>query len=66
MHAVHITCSLRGGDQPPQNLEDIKAFTRNAILSKPVPDWYLEFLDALEEVEDTMTCSVVRVRKSSF
>jgi hypothetical protein len=66
MHTVHINCGLRGDDQPPQNLEDIKAFTRAAVLSKPVPSWYLEFLDALGEVEDTMTCSVVRVRKSSL
>jgi hypothetical protein len=66
IHAVHITCALRGEDRPPQNLEDVKNFTRSMIMSKPVPDWFLECLEELGEVEDTMTCSVIRVRQSSL
>jgi len=60
-HVVQIYCGMRGGDYPPETLAGIKAFTKSLVVNKPIPDWYYEFLDALVEVEDTMTCSAVRV-----
>ncbi len=31
---------------------------------KPIPDWFFSCLDILDEVQDSMTCSRVRVRES--
>jgi hypothetical protein len=65
LFTVHITCGTRGDVVPPQTLDDVKEFTRQLAIKEPTPDWFYQFLDVLAEVEDTMTCSSVRVGKPS-
>lgn len=58
---VYLCCGTRGEVNPPRTLDGMKAFARALPVKKPIPDWFYQFMDVLGEVEDTMTCSVVRV-----
>ncbi|KAK0494800.1 hypothetical protein EDD18DRAFT_284498 [Armillaria luteobubalina] len=41
----------------PTTLEEVKAGARSLVTQKPIPQTFFDMLDALKEVEDTMTCS---------
>ncbi|KAK0466735.1 uncharacterized protein EV420DRAFT_1635777 [Desarmillaria tabescens] len=60
---VQICCAVFGSGELPRTLEEIKKYTRSIVLRDPMPEWFLQILDMLEEVEDTLTCSQVPFRK---
>jgi hypothetical protein len=47
---------------PPQTLQGTKDFIRSLKPGVPVPGWFFNLLDGLDEVEDTMSCSALRLR----
>ncbi|KAK0226312.1 hypothetical protein IW262DRAFT_757969 [Armillaria fumosa] len=50
----------------PTTLEEIKACARSLVTQKPIPPTFFDMLDALKEVEDTMTCSRLAFPGSSY
>ncbi|SJK97911.1 uncharacterized protein ARMOST_01167 [Armillaria ostoyae] len=50
----------------PTTLEEVKACARSLVTQKPIPQTFFDMLDALKEVEDTMTCSRVGSPGSSY
>ena len=60
---MEINLGTRGDAMPPQTLQGTKDFIRNLKPDIPVPGWFLNLLDGLDEVEDTMSCSALRLRE---
>ncbi|PBK82809.1 hypothetical protein ARMGADRAFT_686101 [Armillaria gallica] len=50
----------------PTTLEEVKACAHSLVTQKPIPQTFFDMLDALKEVEDTMTCSRVGFPGSSY
>jgi hypothetical protein len=44
----------------------MKAFAKDLIVDKPIPQWFFQILDMLHEVEASVTVSHVRLRKVPF
>ncbi|KAG6830466.1 hypothetical protein H0H87_008039, partial [Tephrocybe sp. NHM501043] len=63
---VQVLCCNWDGPKPPQTLDGAIAFALSMRLNRPLPDWFLKFLDMLHEVEDSMTFSYVRVRECQY
>ncbi|KAH7908362.1 hypothetical protein BJ138DRAFT_361040 [Hygrophoropsis aurantiaca] len=49
----------------PRTLAEIREFSRSMILSRPLPEWFFELLDLLDEVEDTMELYAARCPPST-
>ncbi len=52
-----------GDCELPTDLEAAKTCARSLVTEKPIPQSFFALLDALDEVQDTMTCSKVNFRK---
>ncbi|KAH7924669.1 hypothetical protein BV22DRAFT_1090482 [Leucogyrophana mollusca] len=52
-------------DEMPKTLPEIKEFCRSMILSKPIPEWWMQMLDMLDEVQDTVECHIARCPPST-
>ncbi|KAK0459070.1 uncharacterized protein EV420DRAFT_1676791 [Desarmillaria tabescens] len=50
----------------PTTLEEVKACARSLVTQEPIPQTFFDMLDALKEVEDTMTCSRLGFPRSSY
>ncbi|KAK0195803.1 hypothetical protein F5146DRAFT_997316 [Armillaria mellea] len=50
----------------PTTLEEVKACARSLVTQKPIPQTFFDMLDALKEVEDTVTCSRLAFPGSSY
>ncbi|KAF5354617.1 hypothetical protein D9757_009569 [Collybiopsis confluens] len=63
---VQLCCGAWGVANLPTTLEDVKSYVKSLVTDKPIPEWFFKILDLLGEVEDTVTCSKVRVSPSHF
>lgn len=60
-----MCCGARESGSLPVNLAGVREHVAAIHVTHAIPDWFWVFLDMLNEVEDTLTCSSVTVRKSS-
>ncbi|KAK0489411.1 hypothetical protein IW261DRAFT_413502 [Armillaria novae-zelandiae] len=63
---VQVCCGAWGDADLPQTLDEVKNYVRTMSTKKPIPDWFFSCLDILGEVQDSMTCSRVRVPPTSY
>ncbi|PBK68974.1 hypothetical protein ARMSODRAFT_1038412 [Armillaria solidipes] len=63
---VQICCAVFGAGELPQTLEQIKKYAQSIVTRVPIPLWFFQILDMLDEVEDTMTCSQVPFAGASY
>ncbi|KAK0501778.1 hypothetical protein EDD18DRAFT_1347849 [Armillaria luteobubalina] len=63
---IHICFSVMGECELPTDLDAAKACVRSLVVDKPIPQSFFALLDALDEVQDTMTCSKVNFLGSSY
>ncbi|KAF9021118.1 hypothetical protein BDZ89DRAFT_1138208 [Hymenopellis radicata] len=61
---IFLCCGGWGIQDLPRNLAGIRQYAASIHVTQPIPGWVWQFLDLLEEVEDTLTCSLVRVPAS--
>ncbi|KAK0215514.1 hypothetical protein IW262DRAFT_1484681 [Armillaria fumosa] len=41
----------------PQTLDEFKEYTKSLVVRKPIPEWFLQILDILDEAKETVVCS---------
>ncbi|KAK0442351.1 hypothetical protein EV421DRAFT_1710715 [Armillaria borealis] len=63
---VQVCCAVFGAGELPQTLEQIKKYAQSIVTRVPIPLWFFQILDMLDEVEDTMTCSQVPFAGASY
>ncbi|KAK0188416.1 hypothetical protein F5146DRAFT_1055146 [Armillaria mellea] len=63
---IHICFSAMGECELPTDLNAAKMCARSLVTEKPIPQSFFDLLDALDEVQDTMTCSKVNFLGSSY
>ena len=54
---VQLCTGAWGCPDLPQTLDEFKDYTKSLVVRKPIPEWFLQILDILDEVKDTATCS---------
>ncbi|EGN96341.1 hypothetical protein SERLA73DRAFT_186050 [Serpula lacrymans var. lacrymans S7.3] len=63
---VHVCCGGWGKPEVPRTLKGAQEWARSMVLDNPIPDWFFESMDMLEEVESTMHVSFIRVPPSVY
>ncbi|KAK0201144.1 hypothetical protein DFS33DRAFT_1357678 [Desarmillaria ectypa] len=54
---VQLCAGAWGCPDLPQTLDEFKEYTKSLVVRKPIPEWFLQILDILDEVKDTAICS---------
>ncbi|KAG7442674.1 uncharacterized protein BT62DRAFT_922394 [Guyanagaster necrorhizus] len=54
---VQLCAGAWGCPDLPQTLDEFKEYTNSLVVRKPIPEWFLQILDILDEVKDTAECS---------
>ncbi len=60
---VSMCCGAWGGSDLPTTLSGVREHVASITLTRPLPPWFWDFLDLMREVQDTCTCSTVRIRE---
>jgi hypothetical protein len=60
---VQLCCGSRADSELPKTLADFQRFAESLILIKPIPNWFLQLLDMLHEVEGSMHHNSIRIRE---
>ncbi|PBK99981.1 hypothetical protein ARMGADRAFT_1074807 [Armillaria gallica] len=65
---IQLCFTVNGSESAelPKTLEEAKAWARSLITEVPITEEWFAMLDMLEEVQDTMTCSQVRIAPSTW
>ncbi|KAG7444010.1 uncharacterized protein BT62DRAFT_1008697 [Guyanagaster necrorhizus] len=63
---IQICFGAMGECELPTTLDAAKTCARSLVTEKPIPRSFFELLDALDEVQETMTCSKVHFTGSSY
>ncbi|KAF8891422.1 hypothetical protein CPB85DRAFT_1441025 [Mucidula mucida] len=61
---VSMCCGAWGGSDLPTTLSGVREHVASITLTRPLPPWFWDFLDLMREVQDTCTCSTVRIPPS--
>ncbi|KAK0215858.1 hypothetical protein EDD85DRAFT_996317 [Armillaria nabsnona] len=65
---IQLCFTVNGSESAelPKTLEEAKAWARSLITEVPITEGWFSMLDMLKEVQDTMTCSQVRIAPSTW
>ncbi|EGN96342.1 hypothetical protein SERLA73DRAFT_186054 [Serpula lacrymans var. lacrymans S7.3] len=64
---LQVLCGTWGaGEDPPRTIQATKEYIHAMVLDERPPQWWFDMLDLLTEVEDKMTCSIVRVPPTPY